>query len=160
MTYSEWHKKQARRRREAAAIRAMYWVLAALLVGAFLALLLVPGMARADDAADRLQKFAVLATFAAIDYDQSAGWVTPGGKYPELNPILGEHPTRMDMLAFGGASIGLLWLAAELLPAPWAAILLDSAISTEQLNIEMNAELKAGLHPRVDALPIIVTVRF
>ena len=26
-----------------------------------------------------LEKFAVLASFAAIDYDQSAGWVTPGG---------------------------------------------------------------------------------
>jgi hypothetical protein len=160
MTYGKWHKKQQGRRREAAAVRAMYWALAALLVGILLALLIVP-QAHADDATgDRLQKFAVLATFAAIDYDQSAGWVTPGGQYPELNPLLGEHPTRADMLAFGGASIGLLWLATELLPAPWAAIVLDSAISTEQLNIEMNAELKAGLHPRVDAMPIIVTVRF
>jgi hypothetical protein len=155
MTYREWHKKQAWRRREDAAIRAMYWLLAALLVGALLALLVVPAHAEEQ----RTEKLAVLAAMAWIDYDQSAGWVTPGGRTYELNPILGEHPSRGDMLAFGATGLGLLWLAGEVLPEPWATVVLDSAITSERWNIEDNVLARDGRR-RINAVPVIITWRW
>ena len=44
----------------------------------------------------------------------------------ELNPVLGKHPSRGDMLAFGVSGTGLLWLSMEILPEPWATIVVDS----------------------------------
>ena len=109
---------------------------------------------------ERMEKFLILATYAAIDYNQSAGWVTPGGGAYELNPILGKHPTRRDMLAFGAAGMGLLWLATEILPEPWDQIALDSALSSEQFNIEDNVSVENGRQRRINAMPIIITFRF
>lgn len=102
----------------------------------------------------------MLAAYAWIDYGQSAGWVTPGGGASELNPILGVHPTRADMLTFGVVGMGLLYLATEILPEPWDRIVLDSAISTERFNIKDNVAVENNLQRRINAIPIIVTVRF
>lgn len=108
---------------------------------------------------ERMEKFLILATYAAIDYNQSAGWVTPGGGTYELNPALGKHPTRQDMLAFGAVGMGLLYLASEVLPEPWDRIVVDSAVTTEGFNIEDNVRAMEGRR-RMEAIPIIITVRF
>jgi hypothetical protein len=113
---------------------------------------------------ERTTSFAVLAAYAAIDFDQSAGLVTPGGRTNELNPILGEHPTRQDMLAFGVVGMGLLYLASEILPEPWDRIVVDSAVTSEGFNIEENVRAEnarwRGFARRIEGMPILITVRF
>jgi len=125
-------------------------------------LLLFGGSAMAAD--ERMEKFVVLAAYAWIDYDQSCGVVTPGGATIELNPLLKDYPTRKSMLVFGGVGMGLLYLATEILPEPWATIALDSAISSEAWNIEDNTRAERnqwrGYARRIEGVPIIITVRF
>lgn len=150
------YRKAQTQTREHTAYRAARATLIALLIGILLALLFVPRARAADDAGE---KFAILAAYAWVDYDQSAGGVTPGGGAVELNPLLGEHPSRRDMLAFGAAGLGLLWLASELLPAPWATIVVDSALTSEQWNIEDNVLAEQGRR-RFEGIPIILTLRF
>jgi hypothetical protein len=114
---------------------------------------------------ERTTSFAVLAAFSWIDYEQSVGVVTPGGLSPgDLNPILGKHVTRQEMLAFGVAGIGLVYLATEILPDPWGKIVLDSAVASEQFNIEDNVRGEnarwRGYVRRIEGVPILITVRF
>ncbi len=158
--------------REAIIYQAARYALIALLAGLLLALLIVP--ARASDCGlriadcglkdERLEKLMVLASFAAIDYNQSVDLFFNRTGYYEINPILGKHPSRRDMLVFGAAGMGLLWGAAELLERagyPRAAqVLVDSALSSEQLNIEDNALVADGRQRRIDAVPVMLTWRW
>ena len=154
------HRAGERFRRAAALIRKAGVVKALLLA----VMLMTAGSAAHGEEqrpawSDRMMSFAMLTAYAAIDFDQSAGWVTPGGGTYELNPALGKHPTRQDMLAFGVVGIGLLYLASEVLPEPWGRIVLDSAVSSEQFNIEDNVRAKEGQR-LIEAIPIIITMRF
>lgn len=143
--------KQRRQWREDAAIKAAYVVLFVMII--VIVLLIMFRMAQADEKHERL---AVLATLAAIDYDQSAGWVTPGGRAIEINRLLGPQPTRKDMLMFGTASIAVAWALSEVF-GEWV---LDSAITSEAWNIEDNRLLQEGRRRRINAIPLIVTVRW
>ena len=78
----------------------------------------------------------------------------------ELNPVLGKHPSRGDMLAFGVSGTGLLWLSMEILPEPWATIVVDSVLASERFNIEDNASVLQSRSRRINAVPIILTFRF
>ena len=123
-------------------------------------------------ASEQTEKLFILTAFAAIDYHQSAGWVTPGGGATELNPILETHPTRANMLTFGVIGIGATWLATQVLPKSWGNIVLDSVISSEQWNIEDNNMAENGRRRlfqaagesynfrRINAVPVIITIRW
>ena len=154
------HRAGERFRRAAEIIRKAGVVKAAVLV----AVLLTAGSSAHGEEqhpvwSDRDISFAMLTAYAAIDYDQSAGLVTPGGALSELNPVIGEHPTRQDMLAFGAVGMGLLYLASKVLPEPWDRIVVDSAVTSEGFNIEDNVRAMEGRR-RIEATPIIITVRF
>lgn len=113
-----------------------------------------------DQMGEKQQKILLLAAYAVIDYQQSAGWVTPGGTAVELNPLLGDHPERRDMLIFGVVGMSSLLIVSEIAPDPWATIIIDSALSSELFNIEDNVRVKEGQRRRINAVPIIVTFRF
>jgi hypothetical protein len=136
-----------------------FWIMYILGVIALIVLLimLASDLAQANENDERLF---ILASLAAVDYNQSAGFVTPGGGAVELNPLLGDHPSRGDMLAFGSVSMGLAWAASKILPEPWDRIVLDSAISSEKWNIEENKLVRDGKRRSIQAVPIIITVRF
>ena len=153
------HRAGERFRRAAEFIRKAGAVKALLLAAVLMTGSAAYGEERCPVWPDRTMSFAMLTAYAAIDLDQSAGWVTPGGGTYELNPALGKHPTRQDMLAFGVVGIGLLYLASEVLPEPWGRIVLDSAVSSEQFNIEDNVRAKEGRR-LIEAIPIIITMRF
>ena len=154
------HTGRARGSRRAAEfIRKAGAVKALLLAAALMTVSAAHGEEQRPAWSDRTMSFAMLTVYAAIDFDQSAGWVTPGGGTYELNPALGKHPTRQDMLAFGAVGMGLLYLASEVLPEPWDRIVVDSAVTTEGFNIEDNVRAMEGRR-RMEAIPIIITVRF
>jgi hypothetical protein len=110
------------------------------------------------------QKILQLGTYGLIDYDQTADALYSGGnRYKEINPILGEHPERKDLAAFGIAGVGIIYLAKEILPKNWTKakeILVDSALSTEQFNIEENQRVQAGQKRQMNAIPIILNFRW
>ena len=159
-----WRMEQ-KGNRETTAVRAMYWIMTALLIGIVLALLLVPAKAKAGDLsieqrAEHMEKLAVLAAYAVIDYRQSCEMFYSRAGYYENNPILGPHPSRASMAAFGVAGMGLTYIAGEILPDPWATVVLDSVIASEQYNIEENARVEAGQQRRISGVPIIISIRF
>lgn len=178
MTHSEYYRKQAATR-EDAAYGAARLVLIALLIGMLLALLAVPAGAAdfgvqfhagpsplssprgGEDETEK--KLIVLAAYAAVDYGQSCEAFYRGGHFAnsyELNPVLGERPTRRDMLAFGAAGIGLTWLLSEVLPEPWSAVLVDSVLASERLNVEENRRVQNGERRRMDSIPVVITWRW
>ena len=108
----------------------------------------------------RTTQFVALSSFMAIDYKQSCDMFYGSSGYYEINPILGKNPSRQDMLAFGAAGMGILWLVSETLPESWATVVIDSVITSEQWNIEDNVHVKNGEQRRINAVPLIVTVRF
>lgn len=122
-----------------------------------ISILLLPSICDADE---RVEKFATLASFAFVDYNQSAGLVTPGGKATELNPVLGKHPSRAQMLAFGLESFVALYVATELLPRSFGRVLLDSVIATEQLNIEENREVLDGRKRSFNGIALVVAIQW
>lgn len=107
-----------------------------------------------------IEKLATLAAYAYVDYDQSTGVVTPGGSSVEGNPLLGDHPSREDMLMFGAAGIGLAYIATEILPEPWDRIVLDSVLASEQFNIEENALVLDGKKRKINGIPFILRFEF
>jgi hypothetical protein len=138
-------------------------ILAAALV-AVVALTSYAGDISIEQRAERIEKIAVLAAFAAIDYRQSCDIFYGRQGHYELNPVIGKQPSRRGMLAFGTMGIGLLWGGAELLERagyPRAAqVLVDSALSSEQWNIEDNVLLTDGKQRRINAVPIVLTWRW
>lgn len=105
-------------------------------------------------------KLLVLSAYAAIDYAQSCEMFFDRAGYHELNPILGQYPSRRDMAAFGILGISAVYLSQELLPASWAQVVLDSVLASEQHNIEENTRLLQGERRRINAVPIILSFRF
>jgi hypothetical protein len=154
--YSEAWKQRQRARREAAAIRAMEWALMALLVGALIVLLAFP--ARADEQTDR--SVALLAAYALADYQQSVDMFYH--RHPsahEINPVLGEKPSRRSMALFGIAGV----LATALIGSidhPLARIAVDSIVASEQFNIEENERVRNGQGRQIDAILVIIAWRF
>lgn len=159
------------------ALRALYWALAALLAGIILTLLIVPAhgyefivrspefVAEKPDLqtpswTPRTTGLLQLAAYAAVDYGQSTEAFFKREGHYELNPLLNERPSRRDLLAFGAAGIALTWLAGEVLPHPWAQIVLDSALASEGWNIEDNVRAADHAPRRINATPVIITLRW
>lgn len=114
------------------------------------------------------EKLAVVTTFALVDYNQSVDMFYKQTGYHEVNPLLGRSPSRSELITFGTAGLGALYIAALTLPDPWRQIALDSVIATEQLNIEENRRVYQGwntdgppLQGRTfDTIPILISFRF
>jgi len=112
------------------------------------------------------QQILQLGAYALIDYDQSAtAFYNPpsGQRFIEINPILGEQPERKDLIAFGVAGVGAVYLLKEILPDNWNTakqILIDSVLSSEQFNIEENVRVALGKKRIINAIPIILTFRW
>ena len=114
------------------------------------------------------QDFGVLASFALIDYAQTTAMLHGSGGYHELNPLLGEHPSRGSLIAFGVISSGLFYLIGRSLPDPWQQIFVDSVLSIERMNIEDNRRVQQGWNtdgPPIrgrsfNGIPIIISLRF
>jgi hypothetical protein len=152
--------QRARQYRDEMLLLAAKLIVGSLLAGLIIAMLILP--AEGASWSDRQQGLAQLTAYAFVDYDQSCDmfYGIAGEHHVELNPILGEHPSRNEMLTFGFVGVGLAWVAGELLPAPWGRIVLDSMIASEGWNIEDNALVADGRHRRVPAVPVIVSIRW
>lgn len=84
-------------------------------------------------------KIVNLLLYAAIDYKQSTTmfYNLPGRR--ELNPLLGDKPSRESMLMFGAAGVAATYGISKLLPdGVFKNVLIDSILMTEKLNIEEN----------------------
>ncbi|MBU0481441.1 MAG: hypothetical protein KKG47_10085 [Proteobacteria bacterium] len=87
------------------------------------------------------EKLLTLATLAMIDYQQSVKMFYKSNGYKELNPLLGAHPERNDLLISGFTSLTLAYAVNELMPeGKFKNFLFDSIIATERLNIEENRQ--------------------
>jgi hypothetical protein len=106
------------------------------------------------------ESLALLSCFALIDYYQSYDAFYNKTGYYEINPLLGNQPSQLDMLVFGAAGISALFLAGKFLPEFWSQILIDSALASELWNIEDNARLMEGQKRRTESIMIIISVRF
>ncbi len=89
------------------------------------------------------QKLSYLAVLAVVDYRQTVtSVVARPDQYQELNPVLGPHPGRKDLLIFGGAGIACVWAIAEYLPDGWIKpVIVDSIVATEQVNVRENRDV-------------------
>jgi hypothetical protein len=113
------------------------------------------------------QETAVLTSFALIDYTQSVSMFFGGGRYRELNPILGKKPSRGSMALFGIIGVTLFYLVADSLSDPWKQVFVDSIIASEQMNIEENRRVYLGWNtdgPPVrgrsfSGVPIVISFR-
>jgi len=110
----------------------------------------------------------LLSTFAAIDYTQSVEMFFHRKGYRELNPILGEHPSRQRMALFGLVSVAAVFIIAKALPNSWSRVFIDSVTASEVMNIEENRQLMDGytvsgppVRGRVfQSIPIVIHFRF
>ncbi len=88
---------------------------------------------------DSAQKISYLGVLAAVDYLQTVNTVVrQPERYREMNPILGEHPTRRSLALFGAAGIATVRALDKYLPEMLAHIVVDSIIMTEQVNVWEN----------------------
>lgn len=132
-----------------------------------LMVILIPAVGRAGDES-RTADFALLMSFAVIDYNQSVNMFYQSQGYYEVNQVLGKGPTRGDMIAFGMIGVGLTYLLSDMLPEPWNRILIDSVIASEKRNIEENRRVYSGWNTEgpplrgreMNAIPIVISLRF
>ncbi|OGW28220.1 MAG: hypothetical protein A2X56_13745 [Nitrospirae bacterium GWC2_57_13] len=133
-----------------------------------LILLIIALMPIAAGAYDTGENIALLLSLAVIDYGQSVNMFYNDGSYVELNSLLGEKPSRNDMMAFGVLGVGLTWLLADVLPKPWNRILVDSVVASERFNIEENRRAYSGWNTEgpplrgreLNSIPIVLSLRF
>jgi len=115
-----------------------------------------------------IEHLALLTSLAMIDYSQSEDMFFDHDGYHEVNPILGQSPSRQDLLLFGAVGICLSYALTEILPATWKQIVMDSIIATEKLNIEENRTVYKGWNTEgpplrgrtMDGIPIMISLRF
>lgn len=94
-------------------------------------------------------KTLTLAALAAADYIQSCSVFFDGdNKHREMNPILGDYPSRRRMAAFGLAGILLSRVLADRF-GPWV---MDSIIETELLNVRENQRVTDGFRRETVAI--------
>jgi len=111
---------------------------------------------------------AFLFSMALIDYNQSVDMFFREEGFVEINPILGAHPSRGEMAAFGLISVGLTYLLIEVLPERWRRIAIDSIIASEKMNIEENRRVYQGWNTggpplrgrAINGIPIVLSFRF
>lgn len=125
----------------------------------FLSLLIPASPAIAQDAQPD-EYVLLLAAMAIVDYDQSSEMFYNREGYYELNPVLGNQPSRTDMLAFGAIGIGVVYLASEFLPESIGKLFMDSVVASEKWNIEDNASIMDGKRRRIEGIPLIISIRF
>ena len=105
---------------------------------------------------NRAQKIAYLTALAFTDYRQTVNTVVKRpGRYQELNPVLGKHPSRASLVAFGVIGVATTALIGQI-DHPLARIAVDSIIATEQLNIREN---EYSMHRR-KSVPIMIVATF
>lgn len=96
-------------------------------------------------------RVATLATMAVIDYNQSCKmfYGANSANHYELNPVLGRKPSRNDLLAFGVAGVGSVYLLDVIMDdSTFKNVLLDSILATEKMNIEWNKQVsETGRRP-------------
>lgn len=125
------------------------------LVAAFVCMAAAPS--QADDSRESLT---VLMAFALVDYDQSSELFYHRSGYHEMNPIMGKYPARADMAVFGIVGISAVYLSQKLLPKPWAQVVMDSVLASEQFNIQEIARIMQGEKRHIQGVPILLSFRF
>jgi hypothetical protein len=102
---------------------------------------------------DNLQKMLYLTVLAAVDYHQTeATVIKQPERYHEMNPVLGKHPSRSALVAFGVAGIAATALISRI-DHPLARVLVDSIIVTEQVNVWENEYV---MDRRTSSMPVMV----
>lgn len=80
-----------------------------------------------------------LTLYAVIDYKQSTTMFYDLPNRKELNPLLGDKPSRESMLMLGAAGIVATYGVSKMLPdGTFKNVLIDSILMTEKFNIEEN----------------------
>ena len=80
-----------------------------------------------------------LALYATIDYKKSTTMFYDLPNRKELNPLLGDKPSRESMMIFGAVGVAATYGISKFLPdGTFKNVLIDSILMTEQLNIEEN----------------------
>ncbi len=102
------------------------------------------------------QKLTYLTALAAVDYLQTVSTVVahPDRNY-EMNPLLGRHPRRGALAAFGLGGIAATALISRI-DNPLARIVVDSIIATEQANVWENQYAM----DRRTSMPVMVVFSF
>lgn len=107
-------------------------------------------------------KILTLAALSLADLKQSSDFAFKQGNYYEINPVLGYDPSVAKMAAFGLAGIGTVYITEQLLKnhPTLRQILIDSVVSSEAFNVNENRRLAQVGARQMEAIPIIITVRW
>ncbi len=106
---------------------------------------------------DSTQKFTYIGVLAVIDYWQTVNTVVrQPDRYRELNPVLGERPTRQSLALFGAVGISAVYALDKYLPETLARIVVDSIIMTEQVNVWENQYAIEGRK----RMPVMIAVSY
>ncbi len=105
---------------------------------------------------DNGQKMFYLGLLSAVDYYQTVETVVKQpGVYREINPILGEHPSRQSLALFGVAGVAAVYAVQRIFPE--ARVLVDSIIASEQVNIWEN---QYSMNRTRMSIPVMVVVSY
>jgi hypothetical protein len=157
--------KQCRGWREDAAIRAMYWILLALLIGTVLMILARP--AHADQEAVLYAPSpqpspargegkstwttmdtsleVVYGAFHVMDWSQTLHFVRNPERYYERNNILGRYPSEGRVNSYFALTLAGHAAVAYVLPKPWRTIWQSVWIGIEANQVNRNRELGVGI---------------
>ena len=101
------------------------------------------------------QKIAALVGYAIIDYNWSVDHIVKKPrKWRELNPLLGKHPNREKLVAFGIVGVLAAYLASRS-DSIIAKITVDSIIASEAQNIYENDYRRNRKN-----IPIVISYNF
>jgi len=159
-TQRAWRTKQ-REIRECIAIRAMYWVLLALLIGMVLVILARP--ARANEFAPSPQPSpargedvnrwttmdtsleVIYGAFHVMDWGQTLHFVRNPDRYFETNNILGRYPSEGRVNSYFALTLAGHAAVAYILPKPWRTIWQSVWIGIEANQVECNRQVGVGI---------------
>lgn len=80
--------------------------------------------------------------------------------YHELNPVLGEYPSRLDLAAFGTLGVALTYALTEILGDRYPMLsrtVVNSVVKSEQINIEWNQMTLNGQQRSAQFIPVLIT---
>jgi hypothetical protein len=150
---------EQREGRENMAIRAMYWILLALLIGTVLMILARP--ARADSPSPQSSPArgegkstwttmdtsleVVYGAFHVMDWSQTLHFVRNPERYYERNNILGRYPSEGRVNSYFALTLAGHAAVAYVLPKPWRTIWQSIWIGIEANQVNRNRELGVGI---------------
>ena len=90
-------------------------------------------------------RHAVLTTVMAVDYAQTMRIARNPDNYNEHNPILGKHPSELEVTGYFAAAYALSTVVATALPIPYRGYFQYIVIGIESVAVANNLSIGLGV---------------